>query len=118
MNLYFFMVNINNGKFLNPEESLLLIQTEMAKVLPQFKSDSLINNGEFDGYGVEYIFNNIKIFIGGEKGGLDYKIFSDGIQQSLLSYNSVMKKIYAASEENYKITIEVIRNFLVSKNLI
>lgn len=112
------MVNINNGKFLNPEESLVLIQSEMAKLLPQFKLNNLIDNGEYDGYGVEYIFNGIKIFIGGEKGGLDYKIFTDEIQQSLLNFNPTMKKMYAASEENYKITIEVIRDFLGSKNLI
>lgn len=112
------MVNINNGKFLNPKESLLVIQTEMVNLLPQFKLDNLIDKGEFDGYGVEYIFNDIEIFIGGEKGGLDYKIFLDGIQQSLFGFNPIMKKIYAASEENYKITIEVIKEFLVSKNLI
>jgi hypothetical protein len=112
------MVNINNSKFLRPEESLTLIQTQMANLLPQFKLNNLSDKGEFEGYGVEYIFNEIEIFIGGEKGGLDYKIFLNGVQQSLFGFNPNMKKVYAASEENYKITIEVIKDFLASKKLI
>lgn len=106
------MVDLDNKYSLEPEESLKLILDYFEKNLPFFKLIKKYNKGKFYGYGIEYQWENILVFIGGEKGGLDYKVLIDDIQISLLKYDERLKKVYTASEKNYQFFLKVLFGFL------
>lgn len=109
---------INNKTFLDSHSAIELIQSEMKNKLPNFKQKSIQNNGDYGGFKVDYQLNNVILQIGGERGGLDYLITIDGLRHTLLDFNPATKEIYSASKENFEFIIQIIRDYLLYKELI
>lgn len=67
---------------------------------------------------MEYTSPNVTLIFSGSARGLEYEIFIDQIQYSLLSYDERMKEIYACSKKNLTYTLLVIERFLNEKKLL
>ncbi|MGB4774873.1 MAG: hypothetical protein WBP45_06865 [Daejeonella sp.] len=103
---------LDNQFFLEPEKALELIKNFFKKELPSFELIKIYNNGGFYGFGAEYKLNNIEVMLGGERGGLDYKILINSKQYSLVNFDERMSNIYSGSKRNYLFVFRVLKRFL------
>jgi hypothetical protein len=105
---------VNNTKFLDPDDGLKVI----VQLFENNNSDyeiKIYNWGGFHGYGVIGTKENIEIKLGSGRGRLDYylKIFNKLID--LLEYDSNLKDLHSASEENFHYVFNVIQRFMIEQ---
>lgn len=108
--------DIDNSTSLEPEEALALITDLFNQFLPYFSYDRTINQGKYKGFMSKYNWENVVLYVGGERGGLDYKIFIKGYQVSILEFDDRLTRLYSGSESNYYIFFEILRDFLNEYN--
>ena len=109
------VVNVDNNSFLDSDVALTLIKELFEKRMPLYNLKKEFNNGTYRGYGVEYESRNVKIFIGGEQGGLDYSVEIDRSPYYLPDFDNQLKDVYAASENNIHFLFNVMEKFIETK---
>lgn len=103
---------IDNTFALENGKAIVLIKDFFKKELPSFEMINLFDKGSYYGFRVEYKSKNIDLIFSGSNRGLEYEIFIDKKQYSLLNYDEKMKDVYACSEKNLKYTFSVLKRFL------
>lgn len=106
---------VDNTFAWNGNEALDFIRKFFSENLSDFKEEDSDLGDRYVGFKVEFKSKDVIIKFSNPKGELNYEIFINGKQYSLLSYDERMKEVYVCSKINLELTLSILLKFLTEK---
>lgn len=104
--------NIDNSTAWNGNDAINFIRNFFRENLPYLKEIHCNQGDKYEGFNIEFSSRSIIVKFSNPKGELNYEVFVNGKQQSLLSYNEIMKEVYVCSKINLELILDVLVTFL------
>lgn len=107
---------IDNKSPIDNDKALDLIKNYFKTELPEFQLIESFNKGNYFGFGLKYKSKTMEVNFASPRGGLEYEIFVEGNQHSLLSYEPKLRQVYICSDKNLRFLLSVVKQFYNEKS--